>query len=440
MQRQFKKFSRASSVLMLIQLCFWTSAFAVDQTAIGKGALSSVEKSLGEVCIVPATIPGLGSGVVDPKQTDLCAIDFYTDPKIGICPKQFSSNPGIEPYAIEDGMTQLEFETNGCLLPEKKRPGKKLAKFKSSITCSDTASILSYYELSQILGGAGMVPPTVFRTMNLESHREQVAKGEFGALKNSWIMFAEAETSVRTHPELFTHDQKYVYGALSKNPTDDNDYEEFEGERANYADGYRAFTQTRIYLDVISDEPVQVQKTLAKAAQKITEMKDMSDMILMDTILNQQDRFGNEAKQKFYFWIEDGKIRELAEKKMSDAEVQAKGAILVKKLLMKDNDCGVSKTNWFKKNNVLTEVRHMSAKTYQKFMSFSEAVAAQPVQYANYFESQMVYTPRDWLSVSANITDSRATLLANCKSGKLLLDLDLDAYLGLNPNLSRACE
>jgi hypothetical protein len=120
--------------------------------------------------------------------------------------------------------------------------------------------------------------------------------------------------------------------------------------------------------------------------------------------------------------------------------VQAKGAILVKKLLMKDNDCGVSKTNWFKKNNVLTEVRHMSAKTYQKFMSFSEAVAAQPVQYANYFESQMVYTPRDWLSVSANITDSRATLLANCKSGKLLLDLDLDAYLGLNPNLSRACE
>jgi hypothetical protein len=440
MLRQFKKYSRTIGVLVLTELCFLTSAFAVDQTAIGAGALNSLEKSEGEVCVVPATIPDLGSGVADPKQTDLCAIEFYNDPKIGICPKQVNSNPGIEPYRIEEGMTQSDFEDKGCVLPEHKRPGKKLAKFKSSITCSDTGAILSYYELSQILGGAGMVPPSVFRTMNLESHRLQVAKGEAGALKGSWTLFAQAEASLRTHPELFTHDQKFVYGALSENPTGDTDYEEFEGERANYADGFRAFSQTPIFLEVISAQPMAITKTLASAAQKITEMKDMSDMILMDTILNQQDRFGNEAKQEFYLWIEDGKIESLPEKKMSVDDIQSKGAVLVKKLLLKDNDCGVSKTNWFKKNNVLAQVRHMSAQTYQKFMSFSKAVTANPKLYANYFENQMVYTARDWLLVSANITDSSAILLANCKSGKLTLDLDLDAYLGLNPDLTRACE
>ena len=440
MSQNSKKYSSLTCAFVLSQLCLLSSAFAVDQTAIGSGAISSLEKSQGEVCIVPATIPELGSGVAEKKQKELCAIDFYNDPKTAICPKQFSTNPAVEPYSVPDGITQAEYEAKDCSISEKKRPGKKLAKFKSTITCSDTGSILSYFELSQILGGAGMVPPTVFRTMDLDEHRKIVAKGEAGVLRSSWSEFVSRENAVSSHPELFTKDGKFLYGALSENPGGDSAYSDFVGHPKNYADGFHALTQTPLFLEITSQAPIGAPKTLAGAAQKVIALKDMSDMILMDTILNQQDRFGNEAKQEFYVWVEEGKIQEQAEKKADKTEMAQKQAVLVNKLLMKDNDCGVSKTNWMKKNNVLSELHHMSAQTYQKFMAFAKAVAANPSQYSEYFQTQMVYTQADWSSVSGNIASSRATLLNNCKSGKLVLDLDLESYLGLSSDLSRACE
>jgi hypothetical protein len=113
------------------------------------------EFSRGEVCIIPQTVPGLGSGTADPVQTSLCAIDFYDDASIGICPKANSTNPGVDVYKLNGNPAKAAFESTGCRQAEKKRPGKKIAKFKQSITCSDSASILAYYELSEVLGGIG---------------------------------------------------------------------------------------------------------------------------------------------------------------------------------------------------------------------------------------------------------------------------------------------
>ena len=42
-------------------------------------------------------------------------------------------------------LSKEQFETERCKLDKSKRGGKKLAKFKQSITCSYTPSILGYY-------------------------------------------------------------------------------------------------------------------------------------------------------------------------------------------------------------------------------------------------------------------------------------------------------
>src|SRR5262249_41477332 len=146
------------------------------------------ELSRGEVCIIPRTVPALGSGTADPTQSSLCAIDFYDD-SIGICAKANSTNPGVDVYKLNGNPVKATFESTGCKQPEKKRPAKKIAKFKQSITCSDSASILAYYELSQALGGIGDVPPAVIRTMSDDVHKKITQAGLGTAIHGSWAMY-----------------------------------------------------------------------------------------------------------------------------------------------------------------------------------------------------------------------------------------------------------
>jgi hypothetical protein len=415
-----------------------------------ENALAYHEFPSGEVCIIPRTFPKLGTGKPDPAQTALCAIDFYDDPSIGICPKGNSTNPGVDVYQVKEGSTKATFESVGCKQPEKKRPGKKLAKFKQTITCSDTSSILAYYEVSQVLGGAGEVPAAVIRTMNDETHKKITQAGLGTAIRSSWIMYEKAESSPGAHPELFTQDGRYVYGAFVKNPSGDSVYGAIIGNRSDYEHGEDAFLATSLFKAISSPNPITVPNSLVGAAKELLALKDTSDMILIDTLLNQQDRFGNEAKRSKYIWIEGGKLT-FAKAEGADAnEMTQKGAVLVDTLLLKDNDCGVSKRNWFAKpkvrltsaypHGILPAVRHMSANTYHKFMALAGVVEQDPDGTGDYFRTDLLLTPTSWKSVAGNIATARKILQDNCAAGKLQLDLDLEPRLGLETAFTNACD
>jgi hypothetical protein len=408
------------------------------------------ELSRGEVCIIPRTVPGLGSGTADPTQTSLCAIDFYDDTSIGICAKANSTNPGVDVYKLNGNPAKATFESTGCKQPERLRPAKEIAKFKQSITCSDSASILAYYELSQALGGIGDVPPTVIRTMSDDVHKRITQAGLGTAIHGSWAMYQKAEANPGAHPELFTRDGKYVYGALSKIPGGDGLYTAMVGHRADYDHGEDAFLATPLFRTIASANPIAVPNTLAGAAKQLIALKDTSDMVLIDTLLNQQDRFGNEAKRSQWVWVEDGKLRFVKADDVSPDDAAQRGAVLVDTLLLEDNDCGVSKRNWLANpktrlratypRGVLPAVRHMSAKTYHRFMSLAAAVEHDPDGMARYFQTDLLFTPASWASVSGNIATARRVLHDNCVAGKLRLDLDLEPRLALATDFTDACD
>mgnify|MGYP003350941830 CR=1 FL=1 len=118
---------------------------------------------LVEICVIPKKWSGAAFRNDDiADENEMCALDMYRN--AGLCPKYSSTNPAIlliEPNAkyskqqIDASSCQidaLDFEVEG--------------KFKQSITCSYTPSILAYYQVSRILGNINRVPVSVIRSMD----------------------------------------------------------------------------------------------------------------------------------------------------------------------------------------------------------------------------------------------------------------------------------
>ncbi len=379
------------------------------------------------------------------KQKTLCEYDFFNDAKVAICPKDFSTNPAVEVYDIsKTPWDKTHFETVRCKKDKSERGGKKLAKFKQSITCSYTPSILGYYALSQWLKGAGNVPASVIRTMPLDKHQVVMKLGSVGRLSKMWALFKKIYKNPAGYPTIVTSDKEQIYGALSKNPSGEVLYTAFYGPNHTYDKGLWAFLQTQVYKAVSNPDALTLPKEFNQTlAQKIQAMKDASDMIVMDTMMNQQDRFGNVHSQPYYHYIEEGKLNSESANNLTPEQIaalKAKGAVLVKELLMKDNDCGVVKTNHFANNKILETVRHISPVTYYAILKLH--VAAQEASFKEYLKHELLFTENDISSSRGVLTNLKKivnVLKTNCKAGLLKLDLDVETYLGLKP-AANSCE
>ena len=81
--------------------------------------------------------------------------------------------------------------------------------------------------------------------------------------------------------------------------------------------------------------------------QQMVELKDAGDFILLDTILGQQDRFGNiHSEMAFYYPAQNkaGEFKLKSEKDPKDVPAEAQAKVMaVKEMILKDNDCGVAK-------------------------------------------------------------------------------------------------
>lgn len=404
-----------------------------------------------EVCVVPKHLAGADYKKADTKsEEELCSYSFFgSKPReegapvkdVAICPKLSSTNPGTDVHELLPGRTREQTEADICAKED--RPTKLLAKYKQSITCSYTPSILGYYHLSRALGGIGDVKPAVVRTMDLGEHRKIVAEalqilarqGDGDYPKASWLSFRSAEASpaaTRHKDAIYTQDLLQIYGGLQENARGEVKYSEINkrGADPNIAG---PFTRTAPYAKVIDGRPLAqiAGRTLADAAQTVANMTDLSEMLLIDYLMSQQDRFGNiHAVDYVYFTKGDGSIDKVKKSKIDDGEVpMPAGGVVVKRVLLKDNDCGgPAKTNVVKNAGLLAQVRHMKPSTYRHLRWFARSFG-QGSDAAKFFVSEALFAQRDVDMLRANVNAASQDLYAACKSGKLLLDLDLEAHL-----------
>jgi hypothetical protein len=418
----------------------------------GEKAVQIPVQSRGaEICVIPKHFSDATYSDKDLKaEGQLCNIDEHSN--AAVCPKTNSTNPGLDFFSVPQGSSPGQVEAAHC----KTGSVKKIAKYKLSTSCSYTPSILGYYHVSRILGGIADVPPAVLRTFDRQN---QIALGHIALSETSpsslihqtWAGLMAQLTAGQTasrRDSLLTDDFTQSYGALSVNPAGESFYSEFFNGGANNvarAINFRDRNPTVALLARHDDISTFVGRTFSvENVQKMVQIRDAADLIIIDTLMNQQDRFGNVHYRQTYYYRDsgdpnpDGSLKLKSDRKLTPVQVAQLGAVQVKTLLLKDNDCGVSKTNVARQAGLIDRVAHIDPDTYRRILQF-DATADSP-QTREFFLQELVFTSGDYASVRKNVKDVATKLHQGCIQGRLKLDLDLQAYFSGQPLKPRNCD
>ncbi|MFO0736909.1 MAG: hypothetical protein U0270_13570 [Labilithrix sp.] len=414
-----------------------------------------------EICVLPNHLSMADYDKDDlESEQELCSYSFHgaapreadvqkTD--VAICPKLSSTNPGTDIHELLPGKSKAETEAAICKLQD--RPTKHLAKYKQSITCSYTPSILGYYHLSRLLGGAGDVKPAVVRTMGLPEHKAVVSnalnilrnQGDGEYPKVSWLSFQKAESNPSATPKkdaLYTQDLLQIYGGLQENARGESRYSEIN-KRGAAPNPAGPFTRTAQWASVASGKPMSqiAGRTLKDSAQTVQVVKDISEMLVMDYLMSQQDRFGNIHEIDYYYSLDaKGEVEKVKKSKVDDGEKpMPANAVLVKKMILKDNDCGGStKDNVVKKAGLIDQMRHMSPNLYANIQWLAANFAA-GTEVPKFLTVEALFAQADINMLRTNLAELGPKLKSMCTSGKLMLDADLEDHLAGKGHDPAAC-
>jgi hypothetical protein len=404
-----------------------------------------------ELATRPSTFPGhpeIYSKKDIEKEKELAAIDFYNgktkdDLDIVLIPKTYSTSPGLNVHAIKlpTGESRLSYASAHTGKNDSGQ-GKMIAKYKQSIPTHFTysPSILGYYHLSRFLD-AGHVEPAIVRTMDVASHKPLADLGKAKASgSNNRTQWTELRALDDAHNNslLYTKDGKQLYGVLQGNPTGEQSYPHLSD-----LGGAAAFAASSEFERVTSPSPLKLNykdatgKLDQVAVQQIVQIRDLSDMVLMDYIMSQADRFsGNMHSVKEYLWIENGVLKN--ESKKSDpakADEQLKqipgDAVLVNHMILKDNDAGLVSGNSAKTNHLLEKISHMDSKTYDRLLEFQKEL--QKPEVTQWYQQELLFTATDFNTMKNNV-DQAVAILSGRKGNGLFLDANVSAAIGVADN------
>jgi hypothetical protein len=407
-------------------------------------------KSAEEICIVPRHIPFADYRKSDDrKERELCKYNFYevsgtTDSSgaVVVCPKMRSTSAAVLLYRIPEGHTKSELQSSSkCVaIASHKRPKgvKQVAKFKQTDndrTCTNTSSILGYYHVSRALGDIAQVAPAVIRTMDFDQHDKIVRQAlslnqvtRHRSLRKSWSNFTAYRSGSSKNPSfLFTIDNTAIFGALVDKDHDTTRYKAWITDSGSgqtnvgAVSAFRDVTSSRSAASIIGSRSF-TQST----AQRLLAMRDMSEMILIDTLMRQSDRTsgGNisASAEVIYRDGTDYKTRKSAKNVPADLP-----QFTVQRLHLVDNDCGLIGSGQFVKRNYLGKLNHMHPRTYVWLMQFASKWESDPSVKA-FFQTEALFSPREASSFETILLESRDVLRAKCKASDHFLDLDIDDY------------
>ena len=394
----------------------------------------------------PATFPGhpeIYSKKDIEKEKELADIDFYNGKTkdgldIVLIPKTYSTSPGLNVHAVKlpPGLSRLNYAEAHAT---KSQPSgdEVIAKYKQTIPTHFTysPSILGYYHLSRFLD-AGHVEPAIVRTMDLDAHKPLADLGKAKAVgsnnRNQWTEL-RALDDAHSNPRVYTQDGKQLYGALQVNPSGEQSYPHLSDLA-----GAGAFAASTEFTRLTDGKPLKLNykdasgKLNQAAVQQLVQVRDLSDMLLMDFIMSQADRFsGNMHSEKVYLWVENGVLKTTTKKSdPAKAAEQLKqippGAVLVDRLIMKDNDAGLISGNSAKSSHLLEKISHMDPKSYDRLLNLQKEL--QKSEVAQWYQTEILFTLVDFNTIKDNVDQAVAILTARKDKG-LFLDANVTAAL-----------
>lgn len=396
---------------------------------------------LTEICVVPARLTGVNYSVSDLKrEKKLCEFNFYAAENI-LCPKYNSTSAATILYSAESSTGKVDLQNaSKCVALENNKvttvATDKVAKFKQNEPLNDSTgtnivSPLAYYHISRALGNILNVPVAVIRTMDIQSHLEvnkifndlsKIAKVSPGT-KKGWDAFKSMHAGSRNNFKLYTNDQQQIYGAIIKGGGTAKAYDIDTQSTLSKTAYYQAHMSSRSILSILSGVHESAQRELT------LQTSDVSDMIVIDTLLEQSDRYsGSNIETYNIYW--DG-VKYLTQKEADALTVtEIKAMKKIRRLSIQDNDAGMTTTkntaNWQR----IDKMRHISPSTYKNVITLS-----QMPDLKGFLERETLMSDKESSRVIASLLKMSQKFQADCLSGRLMVDLDVEAVVNSTATL-----
>jgi hypothetical protein len=274
--------------------------------------------------------------------------------------------------------------------------------------------------------------------MDVAAHKPLADLGKVKATgsnnRNQWTQLRSLDDS-HANPALYTKDGKQLYGALQANPTGEESYPHLSDLQ-----GASAFSASAEFGKVANSTPLKLNckddtgKLNQAAVQQIVQIKDLSDMVLMDFIMSQADRFsGNMHSEKIYVWLDNGALKTKAKKSdlanaAEESQTIPSDAVVINRMIMKDNDAGLVNGNSAKSYHLLDKVSHMDPKTYNRLVELQKEL--QKPEVAQWYQTELLFTPANFNTLKSNV-DEAVRILSARKDKSLFLDASLTSALGI---------
>lgn len=433
-----------------------SAAFAVDLSVLTEN--ERIDLSPSEFCYKSVKNKDFKYSNKDiEKETKLCNLQFEN---IGLCPKITSTSAGIKLFDNSLKLSVNEFNDRFCVTikptdSKKEVDLKSYGKFKYTMDLTYAPSSLAYYHLSRALD-AGRVPVSVLKTIDTKLHKN-IAENAIKNLNNlgvpsskmiyqSWINInARYKSSDSKLRRGFVDDKTgLAVGVIVEKVKNDLNYSELD----TFPD-FNNLDKTPIYKKAFSSSSLQNQlgtqfKTI-NAAKTATEVKDISDMVIMDTLLEQVDRYGNMSASLVWKYIENNQLVSIKADYGNDdkilesqkIEMKSKNAVLIKELMLIDNDAGIIFNGEFKKKDYVTQLKHMSPITYARLLKLYKNKES----FESLLTKSLMVSSTAAQNVENNLINVMQTLIKNCKAGTLILDADIEFLTGLTEKpVQQNCE
>jgi hypothetical protein len=159
-------------------------------------------------------------------------------------------------------------------------------------------------------------------------------------------------------------------------------------------------------------------------------MREMAEIILIDTILGQQDRPSNIDYRAYYYWQEAGKIqrKRMRDQVPGDGDIPL-GAVVVKRSRLNDNDAAgrIEYDNHLARLRAVEALRHFDAGLYDRLQALHADFQAQGPVYVWLRDSFGLEISQVEMIVD-NTAYVAGALQASRDAGRLRFDLDAEAF------------
>lgn len=271
--------------------------------------------------------------------------------------------------------------------------------------------------------------------------------------RTGWHVLVEADQkpdSYNPTDDLFTADRTALYGVMLRSKG--NRYNsELNGTRASgWGEGQNYdFQGTAPFLALRSQKPLvaavaeglaealrdpQIRRDMGDAPdprQIVSWMTDLTNIVLLDFILSQQDRVGNIDYVEHWYWVENGALKSRKAVSHGDeTEPLPEGALKLKRTHLNDNDAGarVEYANFAKSTGMLDDLHHFPASTWRQLMALEADLKAEGPLHG-YLKSSFGLSERQFAQLVKNTLLAAATLRMQCQSGAIQFDLDPEAFI-----------